>query len=484
MRLALEVLGPITHVGSGEHWPPERLATETRRRASVLRSNGLGPGHYALITHGATPSFFADLFAVWQTGACAVCVNSGVAPAELANLVEFCDPTLVLTATGGADSTGLTVPIFACQDEKAGETVDAALLPGGALDDEALILFTSGTTGEPKGVVHTFRSLMARIALNQAMIGSEIMSRSLCLLPTHFGHGLIGNCLTPLFAGCHLILSPGVGIQGAAALANTIDEHRISFMSSVPALWKLVLKLGRGPQTGSLRRLHIGSAPLSADLWKGVVDWSGTDDVQNMFGITETANWLGGASAAKYQPADGLIGTMWGGAAIVRHGDGYLNDVGEGEICVQSPSLMTGYHRRPDLTDEVLRDGWFCTGDIGRIDRDGTIWLTGRLKHEINRAGMKVHPEDIDLLLERHADVVEACAFGIPDEIGGEIVGVAVRLSETAMAATEDLRDWCSERIRRECVPERWYIVPEIPKTDRGKVNRKAVMRAITGTKA
>jgi len=141
---------------------------------------------------------------------------------------------------------------------------------------------------------------------------------------------------------------------------------------------------------------------------------------------------------------------------------------------------MKGYHRRPDLTEAVLRDGWFLTGDIGRIDPDGTMWLTGRLKHEINRAGMKVHPEEIDLLLERHDDVVEACAFGIPDEISGEIVGAAVRLADGASAGVDQLRSWCAERIRRECVPERWFVVGEIPKTDRGKINRHAVMRAVT----
>ena len=148
---------------------------------------------------------------------------------------------------------------------------------------------------------------------------------------------------------------------------------------------------------------------------------------------------------------------------------------GEGELLLRPPALMNGYFRRPDLTAAVMRDGWFSTGDIGRIDHEGFIRLTGRLKHEINRGGMKVSPEEIDLLLERHDGVLEACAFGLPDEIAGEVVAVAVKLDDQGELSAEDLRRWCIERIRRECVPERWFIVDQIPKTDRGKINRDTV---------
>jgi len=130
----------------------------------------------------------------------------------------------------------------------------------------------------------------------------------------------------------------------------------------------------------------------------------------------------------------------------------------------------------------VLKDGWFHTGDVGRITSDGVIRLTGRQKTEINRAGMKIQPEEIDLLLERHADVVEACAFGVPDAVSGEIVGAAVRLAEGAESDAASLRAWCLERIRRESAPEKWYVVGEIPKTDRGKIDRRRVMEICVET--
>ncbi|MEZ5648073.1 MAG: fatty acid--CoA ligase family protein [Alphaproteobacteria bacterium] len=268
-----------------------------------------------------------------------------------------------------------------------------------------------------------------------------------------------------------------MGPKEAANLGHLLDEHQVTFMSSVPALWKLALKLSKPPQRNALRQVNIGSAPLSVDLWQKIIGWTATDKVVNMYGITETANWLAGTSLNPHNPVDGLVGKMWGGVAAIRMEEGKIHPVGQGEICVQSPSLMSGYHKRPDLTDQVLKGGWFFTGDIGTVDAEGIIRITGRQKHEINRAGIKIHPEEIDLLLEQHPLVSEACCFGIPDDISGELVGVAVRLVNNEINDAA-LKVWCKERIKSECVPERWFFVSEIPKTDRGKINRETVMKA------
>ena len=481
MHIPLDQRGSVADWRGGPIWSGADLGAQAARTAGALAAHGVGRGRRIVIWHGGSGRFFGDLLGVWRIGACAVCLNPATTVEELQRIVEFVDAAAVLDDGEARTGTDLPVPVL---DTSGFEdrTDGADGTPGAALDDDALILFTSGTTGIPKGVLHTFRSIFSRVTLNQSHIPAAERARTLSVLPTHFGHGLIGNCLTVLLAGQPLLLAPGSNLDVAANLGAIIDEHDITFMSSVPTLWKRVVGSAVPPAKGSLARVHVGSAPLSAELWEAIAEWSGTRTVVNMYGITETANWLAGASLSDYAAADGLVGRMWGGSAAVLNADGEMRSSGEGELVVQSPSLMKGYFELPEQTAKVLRDGWFYTGDIGEIDADGTVRLTGRQKYEINRGGIKIHPEDIDLLLERHEFVDEACAFALPDDVEGEIVGVAVALSYGADLKPRALRTWCAERLAREKIPSRWFFVDEIPKTDRGKVNRDHVAAACAAT--
>ena len=170
------------------------------------------------------------------------------------------------------------------------------------------------------------------------------------------------------------------------------------------------------------------------------------------------------------------------GRGVARHGlddNGLIRTVGEGEIVVQTPSLMSGYLNRRDLTAAVMTNGWLRTGDRGTVDELGKIVLSGRIKDEINRAGFKVQPAEIDVLLESHPAIAEACTFAIPDPISGEVVGTAIRFATGAPPNLDDVRSWCRERLRKEATPERWFVVDQIPRSARGKVNRDAVRRIL-----
>jgi oxalate---CoA ligase len=420
-----------------------------------------------------TAQFFADLFACWRVGAAAACLDPSLTPGELKNVVDFANPTIFLVD----DKTvvhGLQVPIVNLSTERSQNSSITAWPV--APDDPALVLFTSGTTGTPKGVVLSFRALQARIASNIEVIGAMPLARTLVSLPTHFGHGLIGNSLTPLFAGGNIVLHP-LGTQMANDLGRIIDDYDITFMSSVPNLWRIALGRSRPPSRGSLLRVHVGSAPFPAALWSEVAAWSGAE-VVNCYGTTETANWIAGASNAD-GIADGLIGKMWGGQARVIDDNGSIQTHGVGEILIKSSSVMSGYLNRPDLSAAALHQGWYRTGDRGSIDQQGRLWLAGRLKDEINRAGFKVQPAELDTLLEKHPDVAEACVFGINDALGGEAIAAAIRLADGATANSQSLQAWCRERLRREAVPEKWFFISEIPRTARGKVSRDAVRRAL-----
>jgi acyl-CoA synthetase (AMP-forming)/AMP-acid ligase II len=444
MHFLLDNLGAVTDWRTGETWSADQIRAQANGMAGELARRGVGRGSKVITWHGGDGRFFADMFAIWQVGACTVALNPNTTATELETIAEFVDPAAII------DRTDTRIPEALANKAVVSDTIQPATTHSPAadshLDDDALILFTSGTTGTPKGVLHTFRSLLARVALNQAYIPRAQRMRTLCVLPTHFGHGLIGNCLTVLLDGQDLYLAPASNLDVPASLGAIIDQYQINFMSSVPTLWKRV----------------IG-------------EWTRTDQVFNMYGITETANWLSGVSPADQKAADGLIGTMWGGTIAVRNAAGNIAARGEGELVVQSPSLMKGYFQLPEKTEEVMRDGWFHTGDIGRIGDDGMAYLTGRERYVINRGGLKVHPEDVDMLLERHEIVDEACAFAIPHETEGETVGVALALKPGAHFDEAQIRRWCAERLSREKTPVQWFVVDEVPKTDRGKINRDIV---------
>lgn len=360
-----------------------------------------------------------------------------------------------------------------------------AALAGRALgfDAPALILMTSGTTGTPKGVVHSLRSLSTRLALNIDAIGHADLARTLNVLPAFFGHGLIGNCLTALVSGGVLHVWTGPDVAELRGLADLIDREKITFMSSVPSYWKIALRMSERPKS-PLARVHVGSAPLSLELWNEISRWTGTTRVFNMYGMTETANWIGGASLEDPGAGDGLVGRAWGGSFGVLGEDGEVRAKGNGEVVLNSPSIMLGFHAMAEKTAEVFHGSWFRTGDIGEIDAEGRLFLIGRIKNEINRGGIKVPAEEIDMLLERHPEIAEACAFGVPDSVSGEAVAVALVTKPCARVGDQGIKDWCRERIRAEAVPSQLFRLAEIPRNERGKIVRSAVREMVLAAKA
>ncbi|HEV2514412.1 MAG TPA: class I adenylate-forming enzyme family protein [Devosia sp.] len=448
----LPATATLVDVRSGSALDAAGIRQRVNEKAAALSQNGVTSGARAVVAELNPVDYLVAIFACWQVGLVAVAVNPGLRPEECEN---------VLQATGASLWLGPQRPGM----ETAGTGSSTPL----RLDDPALILMTSGTTGRPKGIVHSVRSLFARVALNIAEIGPAVLRETLCVLPVFFGHGLIGNVLTPLLAGGRVHLWPSPALSELAGFAGYLTSNRISFMSSVPSFWKLALRLSARPEA-VLQRVHVGSAPLSIEHWRAIAEWCGTRRVFNMFGMTETANWIGGGSLDEAEARDGYVGRPWGGSVAIASDGG-----ARGEVLVQSPSMMLGYWQRPDLDEAAFSNGWFRTGDIGELDSHGNLILVGRSKSEINRGGIKIQAEEIDMLLERHDAIVEACAFGIPDAIAGEAVAAAIVLAEGVPFDPEALKAWCRARVRDEAVPSRLFAVAAIPRNDRGKIVRADV---------
>lgn len=475
MRFLAQRFGSITELGTGRCISSAELARQIATRASMLRTRGIGRGDRVLLRQVGSGAFFVDLFGIWEVGACAICVSPHLTRAELERICGFMRPRLVLP-----NHDAEAAAVWADSEQ---HSYGLGSPPASVLDDDALILLTSGSTGIPKGVVHSMRALLARLALNRAVIGDDVLRRSLCLLPVHFGHGLIGNCLTPLLAGHSLLLASDLGPAVFGDLDRIIDDHDITFMSSVPATWRMVARFSRRSPQRKVARVHVGSAALSSSLWQSIIDWCGTDDVVNAYGLTEGANWVAGASARSHGVTDGLVGRMWGGTAAILRADGQLAATGEGEVVLQVPSATRGYFQRPDLDAETWVNGWLRTRDLGHIAADGTIRLLARLGEDINRGGSKIFPQDIEAVLDRHPYVIESCAFAISDEILGQTVGVAVALQPSRGRDLDEIKAWLTTQLDKDKRPDRWFIVDSIPKSDRGKVNRQAVAKAcLAGT--
>jgi acyl-CoA synthetase (AMP-forming)/AMP-acid ligase II len=307
-------------------------------------------------------------------------------------------------------------------------------------------------------------------------------------LPTHFGHGLICNSLYPWLSGADLHIVPPFQPKTVMALGSILDEYEITFMSSVPSLWQLALRVAKPPAKRTLERVFCGSAPLSATLWNGIREWTGTTEVWNAYGITETGSWMAGSSYEDLIPEDGLVGQGWGSTMkVLRSAEtipfpGIESECATGEsgyVWIQTPALMQGYLGRDDLTRSVVSQGWFMTGDIGMMDERGRLFLRGRERDEINKGGMKVYPADIDAVFEAFEGVHDVCTFAYEgDPLYGENIGVAFVAPELGQPGLKELHKAVTTKLGAHQVPARWYVVTEVPRTSRGKVNRRTVAEA------
>lgn len=491
MFLDLQV-GNLTEPLTGRRWEKQAIIHQFFKRIAYYQSQGMTPTDRVFVHHGNKLEFFVDLLAVWSLGGCVIPIDSRLTTFEVETLARAASPRFSLwhetvDESIAASLRALKIKILETSEIfSANVAVQAPSLSCSSLslDQAALILFTSGTTGQPKGVVHTHRSLRARWMSLRQCLGLTKFRRTLCLLPTHFGHGLICNCLFPWLSGQDLFVVPPFKPDLVMQLGGLLDECEITFMSSVPSIWRLALKMARPPQARSLERVFCGSAPLSAFLWKGIQEWTKAKEVFNAYGITETGSWVAGTTMPEFVPEDGLIGEPWGAVMKILKSAGTESPpcltqecaTGEpGYVWVNTPALMKGYLGRDDLTNQVVAQGWFMTGDIGLVDDRGLLYLRGREREEINKGGMKVYPGDVDVVVEQFEGMIDVCTFGYEDPLYGENVGIAVTLKMASDEVIRNLYSWVKRHLAKYQMPLRWYVLDEIPRTSRGKVSRAKV---------
>jgi len=342
-------------------------------------------------------------------------------------------------------------------------------------DDLFNIMYTSGTTGLPKGIMHThFVRAMYALVMGAAW---RMTPESVVL---HTGAIVFNGAYTTLMPcfhlGAHYVLARQFD---AAATIELIERHRVTHTMMVPAqIVALLDSPAFAPdRLASLKMLLSLGAPLHQGQ-KERLNRLLPGRFHELYGLTEGFVTILDVTDSVRKSGSVGVPPPFFSMRIVRE-DGTDADTGEiGEIIGRGPILMSGYHNRPDLTERAIRNGWLFTGDMGHVDGDGYLYLVDRKKDMIDSGGVKVYPRDIEEIVVRHPAVAEVAVFGIPDEKWGETPLAAVILHADAQATEEELREWINERVAaRYQRVSRVQIVRDFPRSAAGKTLKRE-MRA------
>lgn len=483
-RHAAERPAAVALSAAGEEWTYGRLREAAARFAGTLRARGVRPGDRVLLVAPSVPEFVVAYLAVHAVGGIAVTPNVMSTAPELTYVAGDAGCSMVIAwhecgpaAASVAEAGGLP---FARLDR---ELLDAA--EGSPVEepyerqaeDTAVILYTSGTTGEPKGARITEGNLRACAEAFGEVLELTGEDRFATALPLFhiFGQAVILG--SALGAGARLALQPRFDAAGLVELARS---ERTTILAGVPTMYSAMLGVGAeaGPEAfASLRLAASGGASLPGEILRRFEERFGCAILEG-YGLTEST----GAATFNGLHRGRKVGSV--GIALpgteVRIADadaGVELAAGEvGEVQVRGPMVMKGYWGRPEETEKALdREGWLHTGDLGRQDADGDVEIVDRLKELIVRGGYNVYPREVEEVLYRHPDVAEVAVVGVPDEHFGEEVGALVVLAPDADPDPAAIRRWAKEHLSAYKVPRLFAFPAELPKGATGKVLKRSI---------
>ncbi|WP_066069586.1 acyl-CoA synthetase [Neobacillus soli] len=459
---------------------------EVNKLAHGLLEHGVSKGDKLALMMKNSDHFVFAFFAAAKIGAIAVPVNFRLTATEVHYILEQSDAAIVVcdkefeqTIAEAKQGTGVGLVITVGEPETTGyysyqtilsENINEPAVEVSELDDLE-ILYTSGTTGQPKGALFN-HSQIFKVGIS-VVINMEISQHERIL------H------LAPLFhsAQLNLFLISGVAL-GATHIIHrdfhpvktlqAIQEHKITHLFAVPAMYNFLLQV---PNAGdydlsSIRRVGYGAAPMAPELVKKSIQLFKTDQFYNLCGLTEA-----GPGGILLDPEGHKQHLGKGGKPIFMTETRVVNEEGIdvlpgviGEFILRSPMVMKEYYKKPEETRNTLKGGWLYTGDLATIDEEGYITLVDRKKDMIISGGENVYSVEVEGVLFEHPDVLDAAIIGIPDEVWGEAVCAIIVPKEGAVIDEQELRNFCRQKLAGYKVPRRIFIEEQLPRNASGKI--------------
>jgi long-chain acyl-CoA synthetase len=465
-------------------WTYGELRSGVGRAAAELRRRGVGLGDRVLMVLPTSAEFVFVYHGVLSLGATAVTVNTLCTPPELEYYLTDADcslavgyhdisDALLVAAKAGVRPTWILEPDSLAANGP--HTDERAVYLDVNPADAAVLLYTSGTTGKPKGAVLTHGNLLAGgNALSQVQaIGPE--DRVGTALPLFHVYGQASVMASVQHVGASLSLQRRFEAVGMLEMAV---EHRLTGMAGVPTMWNAMLHADTSvgaDDLSSLRFFLTGGAPLPKAVSEAFQERFGAR-VLDGYGLTETTGAATAQSLA-HEPKEGSVGRAVPGTTVaVLDADNRSLPLGQvGQVAVDGPSVMREYWNRPDATASVRSGRWFLTGDLGSMDADGDLWIVGRIKELIIRGGYNVYPSEVEDVLYGHPAILEAAVIGLPDERLGEEVAAILVAQQGQLLDLVELREWLGERLAPYKIPRVYHVADLLPKGTTGKILKRDI---------
>jgi acyl-CoA synthetase (AMP-forming)/AMP-acid ligase II len=452
------------------------------RTAADLAGRGVGPGDSVAIVLPNGPEMATAFLGV---AGCAVAapLNPAYTEDEFAFYIEDLGAKLLIVQQGvetparaAAARLGVAVAELV-PAEAAGDFALAGATPAeprlNGVEDEALVLHTSGTTSRPKIVPLTQRNITASAQNIAASLALTPADRCLNVMPLFHIHGLIAATLSTISAGGWICCTPGFN---AMKFFGWMEEARPTWYTAVPTMHQAILtRAGRNAEVikaNPLRFVRSSSASLPVPVLRELEEVFGAPVIE-AYGMTEASHQMASNQLPPGKRKPGAVGAAAGPEVAIMAEDGTLLGAGGiGEIVIRGENVTPGYRNNPKANAENWTNGWFRTGDQGVMDEDGFITINGRLKEIINRGGEKVSPREVDDVLMEHPAVAQAVTFALPHDKLGEEVAAVIVLKEGASADAREIRDFAAKSLAGFKVPREVIFREEIPKGATGKLQR------------